>query len=157
MKPSNSEYYLLQKKATDLTDLFATKEGRRPRILIGGEYSEVLNSSAALGNTFADLGCNVDVAPLHSDLAQLAKQSIENDVDIVLIIDHLKAKKSEFEKFQEIVFEHHPGMLLSLCQDHSIVSPTSETELKQWVLFDQGSNSISMALKLLSKLLQIPG
>ena len=148
---------MLQKKAKKLSDLFATKEGRRPRILIGGKHSEALNNSAALGNTFADLGCNVDIAPLHSDLAQLAKQSVENDVDIVLIIANLKVKMRELKKFEEIIFEQHPGVILSLWQDDSDLWAASENRLNQWILLDQSSNSISLALKLLSKLLQIPG
>lgn len=157
MKPDQKEDYLLQKKAKNLSDLFAVKEGRRPRILIGGEHSEVLNKSAALGNTFADLGCNVDIAPLRSDLSQLAKQSIENDVDIVLIIAHLKIKMSELEKFEEIIFEQHPSVILSVCQNDSNFLTASENKLNQWILLDQSLNSVSMVLKLLSKLLQIPG
>ncbi|MDN3644375.1 hypothetical protein QWY87_16795 [Lutimonas halocynthiae] len=157
MESENTEHYLLQKKAKILSDLFATNEGRRPRILIGGEHTEVLNNSVALGNTFADLGCNVDIAPLHSDLAQLAKQSIENDVDIVLIIANTKVKKRELKKFEEIIFEQHPSVILSLCQDDSDLWTASETSLNQWILLDQSSDLISIVLKLLSKLLQIPG
>ena len=155
MKPDHKQDYLLQNNAIGLTDLFAAKEGRRPRILIGGKQVIDLKKINVIANNYADLGCNVDIAPLHSDLTQIAKQSIENDVDIVLIVANEKVEKSELNKFQEIVFEHHPGMLLSLCQDHSIISPTSETELNQWVVCDQGLNSISIALKLLNKLLQI--
>jgi hypothetical protein len=69
----------------------------------------------------------------------------------------LKVKWSELEKFQKVVFEQHPGMILSLYQGESGFKAGSETELNQWVLLDQGLNSISIALKLLSKLLQIPG
>jgi len=157
LKPENTEHYLLQKKAKNLSDLFATNEGRRPRILIGGEHSEALNNSAALGNTFADLGCNVDIAPLRSDLAQLARQSVENDVDIVLIIAHLKIKKSELKKFEKIIIEQHPSVILSLCQDDSDLWAASGNRFNQWILLDQSLGSTSLALKLLSKLLQIPG
>lgn len=156
MKPDDTEHYLLQKKAKELSDLFAINEGRRPRILIGGEHSEALNKSATLGNTFADLGCNVDIAPLHSELAQLAKQSVENDVDIVMIMAHIKVEKSELVKFEKIILEQHPDIILSFCHDASDSLLASDTALNHWILLDQNLNSISIVLKLLSKLLQIP-
>jgi len=157
LSPDKKEYHLLQNKAKDLSDLFASKEGRRPRILIGGAHGAVLKNSNVLGTTFADLGCNVDIAPLHSDFGQLAKQSIENDVDIVLMLAPVSVEKRELEKFKDIVLKQQPDIILSLYHDDSKHLTAVETRINQWIIFDQSTNSIVLASKLISHLLQIPG
>lgn len=157
LSPDQKEYHLLIKKAKSLSDLFASIEGRRPRILIGGEKVIVLKQINVLANAFADLGCNVDIAPLHSDISQLAQQSIENDVDIILIIAHEKIKKSTLEKFQEIVFKQDQEIILSLYKNDSDSSTWDKTNLDKWILLDKSSNPFSIAVTLLNRLLQFSG
>ena len=157
LSPDQKEYHLLTKKAKSLSDLFALKEGRRPRVLIGGGQAIVQKKINVLANTFADLGCNVDIAPSQRILISQLRQSIENDVDIVLIIAHEKIKKSTIEKFQEVVFKQHQEIILSLYKNDSDSWPSDETDLHKWILLDKSSNRVSLALKLLNSLLQFSG
>jgi len=144
----------LKNKAKNLSDLFASIEGRRPRILIGGEKLSVLKKINALANAFADLGCNVDIAPLHSDMPQLAQQCAENDVDIVLIIAHEKIKESTLKKFQEIVLGQNQEMILSLYNNDTDSLSLDDTKLNHWILFNQKSNPAGLVQELLSSLMR---
>ena len=144
----------MKNKAKNLSDLFASIEGRRPRILIGGEKLSVLKKINALANAFADLGCNVDIAPLHSDMPQLAQQCAENDVDIVLIIAHEKIKESTLKKFQEIVLGQNQEMILSLYNNDTDSLSLDDTKLNHWILFNQKSNPAGLVQELLSSLMR---
>ena len=155
MNTDNIEFSLLRKKTQDLSDLFALREGRRPRVLIGGEYIEIPKSLNSIGNTFADMGCNVDIAPLNNDLQLSANQSIENDIDMLLILTDKIVDLSKLEKLQDTIFEQEPRIVLSLYSDDSIYNESLENTLKQWGFFDQNSNRLSITFHILNKLLQI--
>ena len=66
------------------TDRFEKKEGRRPRILIAKIGQDGHDRGAkVIGTAFADLGFDVDIAPLFQTPAEVAQQAIENDVHVV--------------------------------------------------------------------------
>ncbi|MFN3403684.1 MAG: methylmalonyl-CoA mutase [Cytophagaceae bacterium] len=72
------------KKARALTDKFASLEGRRPRIIIGKLGQDGHDRGAKIiASSFADLGFDVDIAPLFQTPAELARQAAENDVHLV--------------------------------------------------------------------------
>ena len=65
-------------------NLFAEKEGRRPRILVvkmGQDGHD--RGSKLIATAFADLGFDVDVGPLFQTPEEAAKQAVENDVHII--------------------------------------------------------------------------
>jgi len=67
-----------------LTEEFAEKEGRRPRILVAKLGQDGHDRGAHVVSTaFADMGFDVDVGPLFQTPAEAAKMAIENDVHIV--------------------------------------------------------------------------
>jgi len=67
-----------------LTEAFAKKEGRRPRILVAKLGQDGHDRGAKVVSTaFADLGFDVDVGPLFQTPAEAAKMAVENDVHIV--------------------------------------------------------------------------
>ncbi|MEA3505423.1 MAG: methylmalonyl-CoA mutase, partial [Bacteroidota bacterium] len=71
-------------KACELTDKFAEKEGRRPRIMIAKMGQDGHDRGAKVVATgYADLGFDVDIGPLFQTPAESAKQAVENDVHIV--------------------------------------------------------------------------
>lgn len=79
MKNNNS---FLQAKT--LADSFAKKHGRRPRILIAKMGQDGHDRGAkVIASSFADIGFDVDVGPLFSTPAEVAKMAMENDVHIV--------------------------------------------------------------------------
>ena len=72
------------KKALALSDEFANKKGRRPRILIAKMGQDGHDRGAKIvATSFADLGFDVDVGPLFQTPKEAAKQAVENDVHIL--------------------------------------------------------------------------
>jgi methylmalonyl-CoA mutase len=71
-------------KAKELSDEFAKKEGRRPRIMIAKMGQDGHDRGAkVIATSFADLGFDVDIGPLFQTPAEAAKQAVENDVHIL--------------------------------------------------------------------------
>ncbi len=63
---------------------FAEDEGRRPRILVAKLGQDGHDRGAkVIATAFADLGFDVDVAPLFQTPEEVARQAVENDVHIV--------------------------------------------------------------------------
>ncbi|MEZ4776404.1 MAG: methylmalonyl-CoA mutase [Bacteroidia bacterium] len=71
-------------KARKMADEFASKEGRRPRILVAKMGQDGHDRGAKIiATSFADLGFDVDIGPLFQIPAEVAMQAAENDVHIV--------------------------------------------------------------------------
>ena len=67
-----------------LSDQFAEKDGRRPRILVAKMGQDGHDRGAkVIATSFADLGFDVDIGPLFQTPEEVAKQAAENDVHIV--------------------------------------------------------------------------
>jgi methylmalonyl-CoA mutase len=65
-------------------DAFAEAEGRRPRILVAKMGQDGHDrGQKVIASAFADLGFDVDVGPLFQTPAEVARQAIEADVNIV--------------------------------------------------------------------------
>ena len=71
-------------KVRNLTDQFATQEGRRPRILIAKMGQDGHDRGAkVVATAYADMGFDVDVGPLFQTPEETARQAVENDVHII--------------------------------------------------------------------------
>lgn len=71
----------LYKKALKMSNDFAEKYGRRPRIMVAKMGQDGHDRGAkVIATAFADLGFDVDISPLFQTPAEVAKQAIENDV-----------------------------------------------------------------------------
>ncbi|WP_328613715.1 methylmalonyl-CoA mutase [Amycolatopsis sp. NBC_00355] len=71
-------------KARSLVEEFAAEEGRRPRILVAKMGQDGHDrGQKVIATGFADIGFDVDVGPLFSTPAEVARQAIEADVHIV--------------------------------------------------------------------------
>ena len=71
-------------KACELTEEFAKKEGRRPRIFIAKMGQDGHDRGAKVVATgYADCGFDVDMGPLFQTPAEAAREAVENDVHIV--------------------------------------------------------------------------
>lgn len=98
----------LFKEATALSQQFADKYGRRPRILIAKMGQDGHDRGAkVIATAFADLGFDVDISPMFQTPQEIAKQSVENDVHIVgvssLAGGHkslIKTLQSELDKYE---------------------------------------------------------
>ncbi|MBK6521987.1 MAG: methylmalonyl-CoA mutase [Sphingobacteriaceae bacterium] len=70
--------------AKKLSDEFAVKEGRRPRIMVAKMGQDGHDRGAkVIATSFADLGFDVDIGPLFQTPQEAAKQAVENDVHIL--------------------------------------------------------------------------
>lgn len=71
-------------KARELSDAFALKEGRRPRIMVAKLGQDGHDRGAkVIASSFADIGFDVDVGPLFQTPEEAARQAVENDVHIL--------------------------------------------------------------------------
>ncbi|QDK40061.1 methylmalonyl-CoA mutase [Bacteriovorax stolpii] len=63
---------------------FVEKHGRRPRMLVAKMGQDGHDRGAkVIATAFADVGFDIDLAPLFSTPAEVAKQAVENDVHVV--------------------------------------------------------------------------
>jgi methylmalonyl-CoA mutase len=71
-------------EARALTDKFASKEGRRPRIMVAKMGQDGHDRGAKVVATgYADCGFDVDMGPLFQTPAEAARQAVENDVHVL--------------------------------------------------------------------------
>ncbi|MDQ1350544.1 MAG: methylmalonyl-CoA mutase, partial [Acidobacteriota bacterium] len=71
-------------KVRRLTDEFAEREGRRPRILIAKMGQDGHDRGAkVVATAYADMGFDVDMGPLFQTPEETARQAVENDVHVV--------------------------------------------------------------------------
>jgi len=71
-------------KVRELTDAFAGREGRRPRIMIAKMGQDGHDRGAkVVATAYADMGFDVDVGPLFQTPEETARQAVENDVHVV--------------------------------------------------------------------------
>lgn len=81
MNASKNEYF---EKAVTLTQKFEDEEGRRPRIMVAKMGQDGHDRGAkVVATAFADMGFDVDVAPLFQTPQEVAKQAVENDIHIL--------------------------------------------------------------------------
>ena len=71
-------------RACQLTEEFAKKEGRRPRIMVAKMGQDGHDRGAKVVATgYADCGFDVDMGPLFQTPAETAREAVENDVNVV--------------------------------------------------------------------------
>jgi len=71
-------------RARQMADEFAQKEGRRPRMMVAKMGQDGHDrGSKIIATSFADVGFDVDIAPLFQTPDEVARQAAENDVHVV--------------------------------------------------------------------------
>ena len=81
MNAQKNEYF---EKALALTEKFEEEEGRRPRLMVAKMGQDGHDRGAkVVATAFADMGFDVDVAPLFQTPEEVAKQAVENDIHIL--------------------------------------------------------------------------
>lgn len=71
-------------EARNLANQFAETMGRRPRIMVAKMGQDGHDRGAkVVATSYADMGFDVDIAPLFQTPAEVAKQAVENDVHIL--------------------------------------------------------------------------
>ena len=101
------------KLAKELSDKFAKLKGRRPRIMIAKMGQDGHDRGAkVVATSFADLGFDVDIAPLFQTPEEVAKQAFENDVHVLGISSLAAGHKTLIPKLIEIINEEENNILI---------------------------------------------
>ena len=101
------------KLAKELSDKFAKLKGRRPRIMIAKMGQDGHDRGAkVVATSFADLGFDVDIAPLFQTPEEVAKQAFENDVHVLGISSLAAGHKTLIPKLIEIINKEENNILI---------------------------------------------
>ena len=73
------------KRACELAEKFAKKEGRQPRIMVAKDGDRTVTTVVlkVVATGYADCGFDVDMGPLFQTPAEAAREAVENDVHVV--------------------------------------------------------------------------
>lgn len=83
---------------------FAKKAGRRPRIMVAKMGQDGHDRGAkVIATAFADLGFDVDIAPLFQTPEEVVKQAIENDVHVIGISSQAAGHKTLIDLLMKVL------------------------------------------------------
>tara|TARA_B100000927_G_scaffold278474_1_gene261167 strand:- start:13 stop:3027 length:3015 start_codon:yes stop_codon:yes gene_type:complete len=152
MAIKNNEYF---DKATNLSNEFAEKNGRRARIMIAKMGQDGHDRGAKIVATaFADLGFDVDIGPLFQTPEEAANQAIENDVHIIGISSLAAGHKTLIPDVIKHLKKHNREDILIIAggvipqQDHSFLYEAGVSKI-----FGPGSIIAKSAIDILNKLM----
>ena len=100
-----------QKKISEVRNeinIFAKKVGRRPRIMVAKMGQDGHDRGAkVIATAFADMGFDVDFAPLFQTPEEVVKQAIENDVHVIGISSLAAGHKTLIEQLMKVLREEN--------------------------------------------------
>jgi len=141
--------------ARELSDTFAEKEGRRPRILIAKLGQDGHDRGAkVIASAFADIGFDVDISPLFLTPAEAVKQAIENDVHVIGISSLAAGHKTLVPQVIDLLKQQGRGDILVVVggvipqQDYEFLYSAGTS-----FIFGPGTVISIAAIDLLNKLL----
>jgi len=156
MKKPNKSVTLLDRKAKTLADTFATLEGRRPRILLSHiENKQHEHDIKIIASAYADLGFDVDLAPVFHSPKDLSKQAIENDVSVLYLISVTQQSIPHLLEITKSLADYGTDYIL-LVADTVSLSKVDYTTLKGYgvhVIIDESCPINKAAISILNLLL----
>ena len=145
MQKKNQEQDDLRRKLTELSDLFAVHEGRRPRLMIAslgqGQKAEIIKTS----NEFADLGFDVDIAPAPDGVQLLMQQVTDNDVHILLLLVNQADLKEYLDDILSVIKDQQREVLFVVKSEDPIDKGAFEHLNGLVALFGPGSKACDLA------------
>tara|TARA_B100001093_G_scaffold520511_1_gene617252 strand:- start:61497 stop:64520 length:3024 start_codon:yes stop_codon:yes gene_type:complete len=143
------------KKALELSDRFANISGRRARIMIAKMGQDGHDRGArVIASSFADLGFDVDIAPLFQTPTEVAKQAVENDVHILGISSLAAGHKTLIPEVIKELKKYERSDILIIAggvipeQDHEFLQKSGVD-----FIFGPGSVIAESAINILNKLI----
>ncbi len=95
---------------------FATEAGRRPRMLVAKMGQDGHDRGAkVIATAFADIGFDVDVAPLFQTPAEVARDAVENDVHVVGVSSQAAGHKTLVPQLIDELSQAGAGEVLVVC------------------------------------------
>ncbi|MEC9303626.1 MAG: methylmalonyl-CoA mutase [Bacteroidota bacterium] len=142
-------------EASNLSNKFAEKNGRRARIMIAKMGQDGHDRGAKIVATaFADLGFDVDIGPLFQTPEEVANQAIENDVHMIGISSLAAGHKTLIPEVIKQLKKHNRQDILVIAggvipqQDHDFLYKTGVSKI-----FGPGSVIAKSAIEILHKLM----
>lgn len=136
------------------TDEFASKKGRRPRLLVVKLGQDGHDRGArTVAAAFADFGFDVDIAPLFQTPHEAARQAIANEVDIIGVSTQAGAHEALVPQLMAELHRCQAGDILVVCG--GVIPPQDYKDLLQsgvFALFGPGSNLAQAADKIIKAL-----
>jgi len=107
---NNADFAQARQAAQD----FAAREGRRPRMLVAKMGQDGHDRGAKIiATSFADVGFDVDLAPLFQTPAEVARQAVDNDVHVVGVSSLAAGHKTLLPQLiKELADEGRPDILV---------------------------------------------
>jgi methylmalonyl-CoA mutase len=143
-------------RARALTDEFAAKEGRRPRILVAKVGQDGHDrGQKVIATAFADLGFDVDIGPMFTTPKETARQAVENDVHIVGVSSLAAGHLTLVPQLRQELEKLGRGDILIVVG--GVIPPQDYDELKKAgasFIFGPGTNIPEAAIELLKSLAQ---
>lgn len=140
------------KEAIKLADVFETKFGRRPRILIVKLGQDGHDRGArVVATSFADIGFDVDIGPLFQTPEEAAKQAVENDVHFIGVSSLAGGHKTLIPRVIEALKKYNRSDIMVVAG--GVIPPTDYDYLfEQGVIavFGPGTVIPSAAIELLN-------
>ena len=143
-------------KAKELANDFASKEGRRPRIMIAKMGQDGHDRGAKVVATgYADVGFDVDIGPLFQTPEEAAKQAVENDVHILGVSSLAAGHKTLVPQVIEELKKHGREDIMVVvggvipAQDYQFLFDTGAV-----AVFGPGTKISDAAIKILEILLK---
>lgn len=135
-----------------LSDQFAQREGRRPRIMIAEPKTFTLKSYAREnGGKYADLGFDVDIPPPYEKIKDIFIQAIESDVH-VLSISIQNSRNWAIEFINEIQTIDNIDFKLLFRSEISELDYISLLKINHVVFFQKSKTAVEIAREILEYL-----
>jgi methylmalonyl-CoA mutase len=133
---------------------FAAEEGRRPRMLVAKMGQDGHDRGAkVIATAFADIGFDVDVAPLFQTPAEVARDAVENDVHVVGVSSQAAGHKTLVPELISALRSSGAGNVLVVCggvipaQDYDFLRAAGVS-----AIYGPGTNIPSAAAEILGLL-----
>ncbi len=140
--------------ARDAANRFASRVGRRPRILVAKLGQDGHDRGAkVIATAMADIGFDVDIGPLFATPQEAARQAVENDVHVIGISSQAAGHKTLVPQLIEALREEGGGDIVVVVG--GVIPPKDYDFLYKagvGAIFGPGSNIVEAADRILSLL-----
>jgi len=141
-------------KARAMTDDFAERDGRRPRILVAKVGQDGHDrGQKVIATAFADLGFDVDIGPMFTTPEETARQAVENDVHVVGVSSLAAGHLTLVPQLKEALEKLGRGDILIVVG--GVVPPQDHDALREAgasFIFGPGTNVPKAAVELVEEL-----
>ena len=133
-----------------LTDDFASAEGRRPRVLVALTKSGLSSQFNEVSSSLADVGFDVDISPRFQSAESLARQAVENDVHVLLVLANRSLINDLLDTIQRELNAHKRNDIILFFKTNSPLNADEDIEtIENSIVFGSKTSSKALAKHIL--------